>query len=391
MTFWGLSDGDSWLNRGRANYPLLWDRQRQPKRAYQAVVDVSEARAAGRAARGAAPADRRSSSPSRRITRATLRRRRNRRMDGDAWPRDTDLRLQVDDSPQQRRRAQGRQARPLERAGPRSRSPATSPEMIYVAVEAYADLTPASAAAARLRAPRFTGGNTGRNNGLYAVGAAVAPAKIGLSTPRPADFDAFWDGKLAAQAKIPINAGADAGRDRRAGRRDEHVRSSTRSGRRCTAMSRSRPADGKFPARHPAAVRGCLRAQRARRREARRRRLADDQRRLARQAAVGSGGQYPAGYQAVGNTRSRDVVLPEHVSARLARARLPADAARLGRQDDRPDGRQHGRPAESRARRPAARQDQRRAGLRAGRRGLRTATCTAARPVIRTGRRTIPT
>ena len=49
------------------------------------------------------------------------------------------------------------------------------------------------------------GGNTGRNNGLYAVGAAVAPAKLGLSTPRPDDFDAFWDGKLAAQAKIPIN------------------------------------------------------------------------------------------------------------------------------------------------------------------------------------------
>jgi len=40
VTFWGLSDGDSWLNRGRANYPLLWDRQRQPKPAFQAVVDV---------------------------------------------------------------------------------------------------------------------------------------------------------------------------------------------------------------------------------------------------------------------------------------------------------------------------------------------------------------
>jgi hypothetical protein len=77
------------------------------------------------------------------------------------------------------------------------------PEMIYVAVEAYADLngdTPAPDAA-----PRFTGGNTGRNNGLYAVGAAVAPLKIGISTPRPDDFDAFWDAKLADQAKIPIN------------------------------------------------------------------------------------------------------------------------------------------------------------------------------------------
>ena len=66
------------------------------------------------------------------------------------------------------------------------------PEMIYVAIE------PVEKAGA-------TGGNTGRNNGLYAVGAAVAPTKIGLSTSRPGDFDSFWDGKLAAQAKIPIH------------------------------------------------------------------------------------------------------------------------------------------------------------------------------------------
>jgi endo-1,4-beta-xylanase len=40
VTFWGLSDGDSWLNRGRMNQPLLWDRQRQPKPAFNAVVEV---------------------------------------------------------------------------------------------------------------------------------------------------------------------------------------------------------------------------------------------------------------------------------------------------------------------------------------------------------------
>jgi endo-1,4-beta-xylanase len=40
VTFWGLSDGDSWLNRGRANYPLLWDRQRQPKPAFHAVAET---------------------------------------------------------------------------------------------------------------------------------------------------------------------------------------------------------------------------------------------------------------------------------------------------------------------------------------------------------------
>ena len=40
VTFWGVSDGDSWLNRGRVNHPLLWDRQRQPKPAFGEVVRV---------------------------------------------------------------------------------------------------------------------------------------------------------------------------------------------------------------------------------------------------------------------------------------------------------------------------------------------------------------
>lgn len=116
------------------------------------------------------------------------------------------------------------------------------PEMIYVAIEPYANLdtgstapiaaasTPApgspaatsqssaapgaassaaalagSATASPAPTPVWIGGNTGRNNGLYAVGAAVAPTQIPLSTPRPDDFDSFWDGKLALQAKVPIN------------------------------------------------------------------------------------------------------------------------------------------------------------------------------------------
>src|SRR5688500_6307497 len=40
VTFWGVSDGDSWLNRGRTNHPLLWDRQRQPKPAFDEVARV---------------------------------------------------------------------------------------------------------------------------------------------------------------------------------------------------------------------------------------------------------------------------------------------------------------------------------------------------------------
>ena len=87
---------------------------------------------------------------------------------------------------------------------------ADQPEMIYVAVEPYAILAApstdsAGASSTAGAAPSYTGGNTGRNNGLYAVGAAVAPDKLGLSTARPPDFDSFWNGKLAEQAKLAIN------------------------------------------------------------------------------------------------------------------------------------------------------------------------------------------
>ncbi|MGA3188992.1 MAG: acetylxylan esterase [Bryobacteraceae bacterium] len=73
------------------------------------------------------------------------------------------------------------------------------PGMIYVAIEPYAVLADEAAGG-------YVGGNTGRNNGLYTVGAAVAPTQIGISTPRPDDFDAFWETKLAAQAKVPVTA-----------------------------------------------------------------------------------------------------------------------------------------------------------------------------------------
>jgi endo-1,4-beta-xylanase len=44
VTFWGVADGDSWLNnwpmKGRTNYPLLFDRVGQPKPALNAVIDT---------------------------------------------------------------------------------------------------------------------------------------------------------------------------------------------------------------------------------------------------------------------------------------------------------------------------------------------------------------
>ena len=45
VTFWGVSDGDSWLNywpvRGRTSHPLLFDRQHRPKPAFEAVVQTA--------------------------------------------------------------------------------------------------------------------------------------------------------------------------------------------------------------------------------------------------------------------------------------------------------------------------------------------------------------
>ena len=44
ITFWGVTDGDTWLNnwpvRGRTNYPLLFDREGKAKPAFDAVLNV---------------------------------------------------------------------------------------------------------------------------------------------------------------------------------------------------------------------------------------------------------------------------------------------------------------------------------------------------------------
>ena len=77
--------------------------------------------------------------------------------------------------------------------------------MIYVAIEPYANLSNSntvlphqSAAPAsdstQTAAPAFVGGNTGRNNGLYALGAVVAPNKI--------DFQ-LRDRKTSTRSGIP--------------------------------------------------------------------------------------------------------------------------------------------------------------------------------------------
>ncbi len=46
VTFWGVNDGQSWLNnwpvRGRTNYPLLFDRNNQPKPAFDKVIALKK-------------------------------------------------------------------------------------------------------------------------------------------------------------------------------------------------------------------------------------------------------------------------------------------------------------------------------------------------------------
>lgn len=48
VTFWGVHDGQSWLNdwpiKGRTNYPLLFDAKLQPKKAYNSVMQLKEAK-----------------------------------------------------------------------------------------------------------------------------------------------------------------------------------------------------------------------------------------------------------------------------------------------------------------------------------------------------------
>jgi len=49
VTFWGVTDKNSWKNnwpvRGRTNYPLLFDRNGQPKPAYDAIIQLAPKRA----------------------------------------------------------------------------------------------------------------------------------------------------------------------------------------------------------------------------------------------------------------------------------------------------------------------------------------------------------
>jgi endo-1,4-beta-xylanase len=55
VTFWGVTDGDSWQNnwpvRGRTSYPLLFDREGKPKPAFFSVLDTAQPKPAAKPAK----------------------------------------------------------------------------------------------------------------------------------------------------------------------------------------------------------------------------------------------------------------------------------------------------------------------------------------------------
>lgn len=82
-------------------------------------------------------------------------------------------------------------------------APAPAPEGPAAGPAAAATVAPNATLPA---AARGNGGRGGRGGaGGPRLAAAIAPTKIKPSVPRPADFDAFWDGKLAELANIPVN------------------------------------------------------------------------------------------------------------------------------------------------------------------------------------------
>jgi len=82
------------------------------------------------------------------------------------------------------------------------------PAMVYVRLtpNRAGMVTPPPPAAATTPAPgRGPAGPSPADLDKLTVGAAIDPTNFKPSIPRPADFDAFWAGKLADLAKIPIN------------------------------------------------------------------------------------------------------------------------------------------------------------------------------------------
>ncbi len=232
--------------------------------------------------------------------------------------RAADLRLQVDHPTQQRGRAQGRHAEPLER--PRRHRGRGRP--------ARHDLRRGgsgreSGSAVNDRARRACPLHRRQHRAQHRVLRRRRGGGAGEDRPLGAPAVRFRRvlGREARRAGRDSNQPrADAGRDRRAGRRAEHVHAGCAwlEGARLRGQAGARRPLSRH---HPVAVRRCLRAERRCRHPARRRRLAHGQCRRARQGAVGSLGQRAAELSNHRQHRSRDIVLPRTCTcARRARS-----------------------------------------------------------------------
>jgi cephalosporin-C deacetylase-like acetyl esterase len=84
--------------------------------------------------------------------------------------------------------------------------------------------------------------------GLVRLGAAVAPTGIRAAEPKPADFDAFWDGKLRALDSVPMEPVVRPGESGRAGVEWATVRLNSVNGARVYGQLARPAGGGKFPA-----------------------------------------------------------------------------------------------------------------------------------------------
>ena len=159
------------------------------------------------------------------------------------------------------------------------------------------------------------------------VAAAIAPERIQSAIPKPADFDAFWAGKLAALKQVPLNPQVEAAATGPRRRRALH-----RQGRQpeFPDAGLSRQAEGTRQISGSGDLPVCRRLCPAKKPEhrPRRRGLAGAECLFARHAA--RPGHRAAQLCLHRQYRPRSFLLSEYVSARHPRARLYSRAARIG-------------------------------------------------------------
>ena len=93
----------------------------------------------------------------------------------------------------------------------------------------------------------FGNASTG-GKGRVRLGAAVAPAKLTASEPKPADFDDFWAEQLRQLAALPVNPVVTPGETDRAGTAWSTIRLDNVGGSHVYGQLARPAGDGKFPA-----------------------------------------------------------------------------------------------------------------------------------------------